>query len=74
MVFILFSVKSTAEEVRCIRRRIFPVLGCGLKLPDPIQADRRDMPVIFAGGYSNEMLRDGQIAPAPLREQKGRHP
>ena len=39
----------------------------GLQLADMIQADRPDMPVIFASGYSNEMLRDDQIVLAPLR-------
>ena len=39
----------------------------GLQLADTIQADRPDMPVIFASGYSNEMLRDDQVVLAPLR-------
>jgi two-component system, cell cycle sensor histidine kinase and response regulator CckA len=39
----------------------------GLQLADRIQADRPDMPVILASGYSNEMFRDDEIVLAPLK-------
>ena len=39
----------------------------GLQLADTIQGDSADMPVIFASGYSNEMLRDEQLVLDPLR-------
>jgi two-component system cell cycle sensor histidine kinase/response regulator CckA len=39
----------------------------GLQLADTIQAERPDLPVILASGYSNEMLRDDSLVLAPLR-------
>lgn len=39
----------------------------GLQLADTIQGDEKNMPVIFASGYSNEMLLDDQLVLDPLR-------
>jgi len=39
----------------------------GMQLADMIQGDTKDMPVIFASGYSNEMLLDEQLVLDPLR-------
>jgi two-component system, cell cycle sensor histidine kinase and response regulator CckA len=56
-----------AEIDLVITDMVMPGGMSGLQLADTIQGGSADMPVIFASGYSNEMLRDEQVVLDPLR-------